>query len=212
MRSERSVGSGAGSGRGALRCARLLSAAADAAGASAPAVARSSSRIPPSAPITPVASAGRKIVEPFPAVTAGSATVTLGQWCAREKLADPPVIRAERVAANKPATADVRALLQVGANEAVRYRRVRLMCGRHVLSEADNWYVPSRLTPAMNTALDTTDTPFGAAVKALDFHRRTLDAAPAPGTVLRVRALLLTPDAVPFSLVVENYTPDLTGR
>ncbi len=47
------------------------------------------------------------------------------------------------------------------------------MCGGHVLSEADNWYVPARLTPQMNRALDTSDTPFGAAVKALDFHRAT---------------------------------------
>lgn len=145
-------------------------------------------------------------------LASGSATVTLGQWCARERLADPPVIKAERVAADKPAPADVRALLQVGAGAPVRYRRVKLVCGAHVLSEADNWYVPSRLTPAMNAALDATDTPFGAAVKALNFHRRTLDAGPAPGTGLRVRALLLTPDETPFSLVVEDYTADLTGR
>jgi hypothetical protein len=27
--------------------------------------------------------------------------------------------------------------------------------------EADNWYVPSRLTPDINKTLDMTDTPFG---------------------------------------------------
>lgn len=143
-----------------------------------------------------------------------SATVTLGQWCAREKLADPPAIRALRDPREVPASAEVRALLKVGPDEPLRYRRVKLVCGSHVLSEADNWYVPSRLTPAMNAVLDGSDTPFGAAVKALNFHRRTLDTRSdtAPGTVLQVRALLLTPDETPFSLVVENYTRDLISH
>jgi len=143
-----------------------------------------------------------------------SATATLGQWCAREKLADPPVIRALRDPVQAPAGADIRPLLKVAPDAPLGYRRVKLVCGDHILSEADNWYVPARLTPAMNHMLETSDTPFGAAVKALNFHRRTLDTAlsPAPGTVLRVRALLLTPDETPFSLVVENYTPDLIGH
>ncbi len=140
-----------------------------------------------------------------------SATVVLGQWCAAAQLATPPAIRALRDGGDVPASAQIRALLQAGADEPIRYRRVKLMCGSHVLSEADNWYVPARLTPAMNTLLDTTDTPFGAAVKALDFHRTTLDADTVndPHTILRVRALLLTPDNRPFSLVVENYTSEL---
>ena len=49
------------------------------------------------------------------------------------------------------------------------------MCGSVVLSEADNWYVPSRLTPEMNRLLDTTDAPFGRVVQAVHFRRRTLD-------------------------------------
>ena len=36
---------------------------------------------------------------------------------------------------------------------------MRLKCGDHVLSEADNWYVKARLTPDMNHMLETTDTP-----------------------------------------------------
>jgi len=141
-----------------------------------------------------------------------SATQVLGAWCARLKLADPPVIHAGRNLIDvSPPGAEVRALLKVGADEPVRYRRVRLACGSHVLSEADNWYVPSRLTPAMNTALDTTDTPFGTVVRPLNFHRQTLDAdAVTDGhIILKVRALLLTADDVPFSLVVENYTDEL---
>ena len=147
-------------------------------------------------------------------LAARSATQVLGQWCAARHLADPPVIHAVRDPVMVAPSAEVRALLHVSADRAVRYRRVRLTCGNHVLSEADNWYVPARLTPAMNAALDTSDTPFGKAVKALNFHRRTLDARPhpLPGTVLTIRAVLLTPGETPFSLVVENYTNDLVSH
>jgi hypothetical protein len=95
----------------------------------------------------------------------------------------------------------------------VRYRRVRLTCGDDVLSEADNWYLPGALTADMNRRLDDSDTPFGAVVRPLGFHRRTLSAvklAP-PGPILRVRAVLLTPDEKAFSYVVETYAADVVG-
>ena len=106
-----------------------------------------------------------------------SATLTLERWCADHRLADPARIVAERVSdTTKPASPEVRAALDVKPDEALGYRRVRLKCGDHVLSEADNWYVPARLTPEMNHALETTDTPFGKAVAALHFRRHTLSA------------------------------------
>ena len=106
-----------------------------------------------------------------------SATLTIERWCADHGLADPARIIAERVRdADKPASAEVRAALDVKPDEKLGYRRVRLKCGDHVLSEADNWYVPARLTPEMNHALETTDTPFGKAVAALHFRRHTLSA------------------------------------
>ncbi len=163
-----------------------------------------------------------------------SATLTLERWCADHRLADPARIVAERVRDTmKPATPEVRAALDVKPDEKLGYRRVRLKCGDHVLSEADNWYVPARLTPDMNHALETTDTPFGKAVAALHFRRHTLsadllwrplpkgwemNAAPTsddkgalaiPGHVLEHRAVLSTPDGEPFSEVVETYTGEV---
>ena len=106
-----------------------------------------------------------------------SPTLTIERWCADHRLADPARIAAERVSdAAKPASAEVRAALDVKPGEPLGYRRVRLKCGDRVLSEADNWYVPARLTPEMNHALETTDTPFGKAVAALHFRRHTLSA------------------------------------
>ncbi len=160
-----------------------------------------------------------------------SATLTLDRWCDAHKMAEPPKIAAERVRdEDKEPTNEVRQLLGVGPMEPVRYRHVRLHCGDHVLSEADNWYVPARLTPDMNKVLDTTDTPFGRAVQELHFHRRTLSARllwsplpagwemarslPADGKgelkvppeTIQHRAVLTLPDGTPFSVVVETYT------
>ncbi len=142
-----------------------------------------------------------------------SATQVLTNWCGALHLADPPQIRAQQVQDPHPAGPKERALLQVSPAEPVAYRRVQLTCGGHVLSEADNWYVPARLTAAMNQTLNTSDTPFGTAVKALNFHRVTLSAAPLNQgrTVFQVQAVLLTPEDRPISLVVENYQQDLLG-
>ncbi len=147
----------------------------------------------------------------------GSATEVLRGWCAEHHLANPPVIRAERDRSqDKPADGEVRALLGAAPGEAIRYRWVRLTCGARVLSEADNWYRPGQLTAEMNRQLDRTDTPFGAVVKPLGFHRRTLGVeklfdpakgtAALPHTLVRYRALLLDQKGAPFSLVVESYT------
>jgi chorismate-pyruvate lyase len=167
-------------------------------------------------------------------LTHDSATLTLDRWCTAHRLASPARIVAERVAgAERAPTDEQRRLLGVSATEPIRYRRVRLTCGTHVLSEADNWYIPARLTPEMNRLLDTTDTAFGRAVQALNFRRRTLSAnllwsplpqdwemgAPLrewrgatltiPHAVLEHRAVLTLPDGTPFSEVVETYTREV---
>jgi chorismate-pyruvate lyase len=163
-----------------------------------------------------------------------SATLTLEHWCDVHRLAASPRIIAERVRGiDKPPSPEQRRELGVTPTEPVRYRRVRLICGAVVLSEADNWYVPSRLTAEMNTSLDTTDVPFGKVVQALHFQRHTLssnllwrplpegwemnptpknqDAAmlPVPAQVLEHRAVLTLPDGTPFSEVVETYTDNV---
>ncbi len=164
-----------------------------------------------------------------------SATLTLERWCADHRLADPAKILARRdQGVIKPIPDDVRAGLSVGANESIGYRHVQLACGSHVLSEADNWYVPNRLTAEMNRQLDATDEPFGKVVKPLGFQRRTLatqllwsplppgwemSKAPMPSGpaatlriprhVLRHDAILYSAAGIPFSAVVETYTNQL---
>jgi hypothetical protein len=107
-------------------------------------------------------------------LSSSSATLTLERWCRDHALADPPQILARRVdAPGAPPSPEVRSDLQVSSADPVRYRRVELTCGAHVLSVAENWYVPSRLTPDMNRLLDDTQTPFGKVVLPLKPHRET---------------------------------------
>jgi chorismate-pyruvate lyase len=142
-----------------------------------------------------------------------SATAVLQAWCAEHGQATP--IRAVRVAGtDKPADAAVRDALGAGPDDPVRYRHVKLACGERVLSEADNWYRPDLLTDEMNRLLDETETPFGVAVRALGYHRRTMAAETlfdplaqaAPPAVMRRKAVLSLADGTAFSLVVETYT------
>jgi chorismate-pyruvate lyase len=152
-------------------------------------------------------------------LSGGSATAILTRWCADHHLADPPRIVALRdTGAVVAAPPEVRRRLGVRPGETVAYRRVRLACGERVLSEADNWYLPARLTPQMNQTLEQTDTPFGQAVNALDFHRVTLGAtrlwrgsgaSPAPAEVLRIEAVLISGAGAPFAVVRETYRRDL---
>jgi hypothetical protein len=164
-----------------------------------------------------------------------SATETLERWCGTHRLASPPHIVADRGTgadrgADKLPTPEQRRELNVAPTDDIRYRHVRLRCGAVVLSEADNWYVPGRLTPEMNRLLETTDMPFGKVVQALHFRRHTLSAAllwlplpenwemnpgaaaghagrlQIPHKLLEHRALLTLPDGTPFSEVVETYT------
>ena len=163
-----------------------------------------------------------------------SATLTLERWCGTHHLAhDAKVVARVVKGADKPLPDGAREQLGIGADEPVRYRQVQLVCGGLVLSEADNWYVPSRLSEAMNRELDESDTPFGKVVQALHFRRQTLAAEllwsplpagwdagvplpPAtrhpldiPAHVLQHRAVLVSGDNHPFSLVVESYTANV---
>ena len=166
-----------------------------------------------------------------------SATRTLEKWCGDHRMAADPTIVARRIAGvDKAPTAEQLQRLQVASASDVKYRRVELRCGTHVLSEADNWYVPGRLTPEMNRLLETTDTAFGYAVRPLQPYRRTfavtllwsplpegwelqprpkvrsgqrVKALTLPGELFEHRAILYTSDHQPFSEVDERYQGEL---
>jgi chorismate-pyruvate lyase len=169
-------------------------------------------------------------------VLCASCTVTeaLEKWCAEHKLASDPVVHARRITgADKPISAEQRQRLQIGPEEKVTYRHVELYCGGHVLVEADNWYVPSRVGADINRVLTTTDTPFGRAVQSLNPVRKNLsveflwkplhdgwelgppqadrqeEALAMPWQLFQHRALIYSDKHLPFSEVREIFTREV---
>ena len=164
-----------------------------------------------------------------------SATRTLEAWCGAHHLAAEPRLVARPLPdVDRTPSAEQRLRLQVRDTDTVKYRHVELRCGSRLLSAAENWYVPSRLTAEMNRLLETTDAPFGRVVESLQPYRQTFAVTmlwtPLPadwdstrarmpasrGGVLAIpdalfehRALLYTADHLPFAEVAETYRRDL---
>jgi hypothetical protein len=167
-------------------------------------------------------------------LAAKSATKTLEDWCAAHHMAADATLHAHLLRdVQKPIPTADRQRLEIGPDEPVIYRRVELICGDHILSRADNWYVPGRLTPAIDSALVTTDIPFGRAVQNLHPRRQTfavmilwhplpegweMSPPPAehpdaelaiPPVLFEHRALVYAADGKPISEVDESYTSDI---
>ena len=142
-----------------------------------------------------------------------SATAVLQNWCSAHAPGQRIVARQVQPAP-APLPDEARAALKIKPGEGVRYRRVQLMCGDRVLSNADNWYLPDKLARAMNDTLEHGETPFGVAVAALHFTRRNFETTypPRGQGVLRHSAVLLTDKSEPFSYVVETYTKAVLGN
>jgi hypothetical protein len=142
-----------------------------------------------------------------------SATEALRLWCSARGIAINPEITAQFVRDHdQPAPAGLRQIMDVSHDEPLGYRHVRLSCQGKVLSEANNWYVPGRLSSEMNRALAETDTPFGKVAAPLHFSRSALEMGPEvaklcpSGSISMHRALLRLPDGKPLALVIECYT------
>jgi chorismate-pyruvate lyase len=169
-------------------------------------------------------------------LASGSASLTLERWCGDHHMAAEPKLLARRLNhVEKPASEETRRRLGVGPAEPLGYRRVQLSCGGHVLSEADNWYVPGRLSAETNRLLETTETPFGKAIAGLRPFRRTIDmkidwsplpegwelaphqtpaassggALSIPHDLFEHRAVVYSSDQTPLSEVHETYTGEL---
>ena len=173
----------------------------------------------------PADDAARSLRELCARLVAGpSATAVLERWCRERGAASSPGLVAQAVpGAERPPSPAQRERLEMPRDGLVRYRRVRLSCGSRVLSEAENWYVPERLTTAMNDLLDTSEVPFGRVVHALAPSRRNLGlrllpaaedpASAAPHAPLfAIEALLLRQDGLPLCEVAETYIGAVLAR
>jgi len=169
----------------------------------------------------PLNAAQRHRLAQFEAALAAqpSATKALEGWCRGRRFTDGGS-QDVKVSLSQAASAIqnpkwVRAMLAVGPKDLIKGRHVILECQSALLSEADNWYVPSRLTPDMRDALAHSFTPFGTVAAPLHFTRQPLASRRGAGpgcpkdTVLTHRALLRLPDGTPLAVVLECYEPDV---
>lgn len=129
-------------------------------------------------------------------------------------------VRARKLStATLAAPASVASLLDLGGDEPTGYRAVELVCGQRVLSRAENWFVPSRLSAGINARLADTDEPFGLLIAGLQPRRETLDlvrlwtsgAMPVSGELFRLNAVVsaLAPAGRrPLAIVTETYLAD----
>ncbi len=162
---------------------------------------------------------------------AASATRALHTWCAARSLSAGPITVVKQALAQPPyPDDDLLDELRPERHERIAYRRVRLVRGPLVLSEADNWFVPDRLPPQVREVLETTDVPFGTAIAQLQPSRRTyfvrfaeLSAVTETGagdrlfglspamTILEHKAVVLDRNRRPLSVVAERYRAALLG-
>ncbi len=93
------------------------------------------------------------------------------------------------------------------------HRRVVLLCGARVLSEADLWFRPELLPAGMVAELAASDAPFGRVVKTLGLRRRTLSARIcAPGDPFAVEhSAVLEDGAQDVAEVAERYCWELVA-
>ena len=166
-----------------------------------------------------------------------SATAVLEEWCADHHMAQVSKITARLTKEqDKPISEDTRKRLHLRFLDRIKYRHVQLSCGSHVLSEADNWYVPSRLTDQMNRELNFSDRPFGKIIAPLNPYRRTMEVKiywsplekgweknlsrsitnlrderviSIPKYLFMHRALVSSEAGIPISEVVETYTNEV---
>jgi chorismate-pyruvate lyase len=163
-----------------------------------------------------------------------TATATLFAWCEEHRLSSGPVTVICRCRCQAPAVArDVLTELKPLPREPVAYRSVQLVRGGLPLVDAENWFIPHRLSPDMRDALEATDIPFGDLIAPLSPMRRTLSVRARefpveipvshlletqrveqqhPEAILRIDAVVISGSGLPLAYVRENFRPELIGN
>lgn len=152
-----------------------------------------------------------------------SATHMLRQWMNRPgQSGAADIIAIERLCDhNIPPDAELMGRLQILRPAEIRYRRVWLMYKGRILSDAENWYVPARLSKDMQDQLEQSALPFGTVIAPCAPTRETLSnerlwhhkapppLARLPVHILRHNALVRDASGRPISEVRESYTRNI---
>jgi chorismate-pyruvate lyase len=152
-----------------------------------------------------------------------SATAVLQSWCEAQGIGQGKIAVVHLPLARQPAVHDyVLDALMPTRRETITVRRVHLVRGRFCLCEADNWFVPERLTKIMVQTLAATNIPFGRVIERVKPFRRTIHIRFLPGSVdcgelapenampiFEHTAVVNRADGTPVSVVHEVYRSTL---
>ncbi len=152
---------------------------------------------------------------------ADSVTGAMALWCAERGIGALPLRSEVHVRAREAAPPAIFAAEAAGGR--VFFRRITLRAGPVPLLEAENWFLPDRLPAAAVTALQSGDTPFGAALAPGRQTRHSTaalippGARPVPGArvdprvpVLVLRGIVAL-DGRPVAFVEERIRPEALG-
>ncbi len=114
-------------------------------------------------------------------------------------------VRIERVACEPIALNTAQEAELAPDGDAVLHRRVMLLAAGAAVSEADLWYVPSRLWPGMAEQLRATNIPFGTIVRPMQPRRHVLASRAGGDWMLEHDAVLHDLGGRPIALVAERY-------
>lgn len=151
-----------------------------------------------------------------------SASAVLADWAGSDRPHGHAPLTARKLQGpDRPTTADLRARLDVEEREPIHHRRVCLVATGRVMSVAENWYVPARLSAAMLTELTQGATPFGKVIAELEPRRKTLsieqlvqmeeiaEGTRPPRWLLLVNALVIDKYGQPLCEVSEAYSRNI---
>lgn len=159
---------------------------------------------------------------------ANSASEELERWCSERNIGDGRIVAlcARHAAPQALDEASLEALYPRNARGQTRFRRVRLVTADIVAVETLNWYFPENLTTEICETLETTNIPFGHAIKALKPKRRTFlvrrctpeQLVDAKGlidptaTAFEHRTVVYREDDAPLAVVHERFRVALVCR
>jgi chorismate-pyruvate lyase len=159
---------------------------------------------------------------------ANSATEELERWCRDHAIGDGHIVAlcARRAPAETLDDESREAIYPCVGVDHARFRKVRLATAGIVVADAFNWFFPDNLTPDICDSLETTNIPFGRAIRHLNPRRRTfLVRRCTPGqlvdadqtidptsTAFEHRAIVYRDDNVPLALVHERFRAILVLR
>jgi chorismate-pyruvate lyase len=156
-------------------------------------------------------------------LAADSVTLAMSDWCREHGIGRLPLRSVvHRRAGIRPLPADFP--IRIGHDEAVWFREITLMAGDVPLLDADNWFLPYRISPDAAATLLETDTPFGTAllpgrqtrVSTAILVPEAAGALPpegvrSPGVAVLTLRGIVSLDGQPVSYVEERFRPDLLG-